>query len=220
MKRKLVKEEFELDFIVNAFRAGGPFMYVILLMLIIGLSIMMERILYILFRNKIDTTAFVNRILEFIQRENISNAIEFCNMSSAALPKITKAGLAEYGKSPKDIQDAFELAAMREIPKLEKRTHYLSTIANVATLLGLLGTIFGLITSFEAVANADASMKASLLSAGISQAMNTTAFGLIVAIPNMLAYSYIQEKTNELIDEINQNVTRVYKRLAAGRGNK
>jgi len=202
-----------LDFIVNAFRTGGPFMYVILLVLIAGLSIMIERIIYILFKNRIDTTAFVNRVLEFIQRENISHAIEFCSMSGAALPRITRAGLSEYGKSPAEIQNAFELAAMSEIPKLEKRTSYLSTIANISTLLGLLGTIFGLISSFEAVANADAAMKATLLSAGISQAMNTTAFGLIVAIPNMIAYAFLQEKTNEITDEITQNIQRVYKRL-------
>ena len=207
-----------MDFIVGAFRSGGPFMYVILFVLIVGLSIMIERIIFIMFRNRIDTTAFVNRILEFVQRENISHAIEFCSMSSAALPRITRAGLAEYGKSPADIQNAFELAAMSEIPKLEKRTSYLSTIANISTLLGLLGTIFGLISSFEAVATADASMKATLLSAGISQAMNTTAFGLIAAIPNMVAYSFLQEKTNEITEEITQNVQRVYKRLVAVRG--
>lgn len=171
-----------------------------------------------MFKNKIDTTAFVNRVLEFIQRDNISHAVEFCGMSQAVLPKITRAGLAEYGKSPAEIQNAFELAAMSEIPKLEKRTGYLSTIANISTLLGLLGTIFGLITSFEAVASADAAMKATILSAGISQAMNTTAFGLIVAIPHMLVYAFLQEKTNELTEEITQNVQRVYKRLIAVRG--
>lgn len=193
-------------------------MWPILLVLITGMAIMIERSLYILVTNRIDTTAFINRVLDFVQRDNIRSAIEFCSMSQAILPRITRAGLEEAGKSPAEIQNAFELATMREIPKLEKRTQYLSTIANIATLLGLLGTIFGLISSFEAVATADASMKASLLSGGISQAMNTTAFGLIVAIPCMIGYSIIQEKTNELIDEINQNVARVYKRLIAVKG--
>lgn len=204
-----------MDFVVNSFRAGGPFMYVILFVLITGFAIMIERAIYVLITNRIDTTSFVNRVLEFVQRDNARSAIEFCGMSSAVLPRITRAGLEEAGKSPAEIQNAFELAAMAEIPKLEKRTQYLATIANISTLLGLLGTIFGLITSFEAVATADASMKASLLSGGISQAMNTTAFGLIAAIPCMIGYSIIQEKTNGLIDEINQNVARVYKRLIA-----
>lgn len=193
-------------------------MYIILMVLITGFAIMIERGIYVLIKNKIDTTAFVNRVIDFVQRDNTRSAIEFCSVSNAVLPRITRAGLEEAGKSPAEIQNAFEVAAMAEIPKLEKRTQYLSTIANISTLLGLLGTIFGLITSFEAVATADASMKASLLSGGISQAMNTTAFGLIAAIPCMIGYSIIQEKTNELIDEINQNVSRVYKRLIAVKG--
>ena len=207
-----------MDFIVTAFRAGGPFMYVILFVLITGIAIIIERSIYILFRNRIDTTAFVNRVLEFIQHNNVKSAIDFCSVSNAALPNVTKAGLEEAGKGAADIQNAFDLAALAEIPKLEKRTQYLSTIANVATLLGLLGTIFGLIASFEAVATADASMKATLLSGGISQAMNTTAFGLIAAIPCMIGYAIIQEKTNELIDEINQNVARIYKKLITAKG--
>ena len=207
-----------MDFIVNFFRTGGSFMYVILLVFITGMAVMIERIIFIMVKNRIDTPAFINRVLEFIQRDNTRSAIEFCSVSSAILPRITRAGLEEAGKSAADVQNAFEIAAMREIPKLEKRTNYLSTIANISTLLGLLGTIFGLISSFEAVATADASMKATLLSGGISQAMNTTAFGLIAAIPCMIGYAVLQEKTNEIIDEINENVARVYKRLVSVKG--
>ncbi len=207
-----------LDTIVRFFQQGGGFMYAILGVLIVSIAIMIERFIYLSVKNRIDETAFVNRVLDFIQRGQINNAIEFCNMSRAALPQITRAGLEEFGKSASDIQNALELAAMSEIPKLEKRTPYLSMFANVATLLGLLGTIFGLIDSFEAVASADASQKATLLSAGISVAMNTTAFGLIAAIPALIGYSYLQEKTNELIDSINENVARIYRRLVeAGR---
>ena len=105
---------------------------------------------------------------------------------------------------------------MAEITKREKRTHYLSRIATVATLLGLVGTIIGRIQSFQAVACADSSQKAALLSAGISVAMNTTAFGLIVAIPCMVCHSYIQSRTNAIIDEINENVARIYHKLVEG----
>ncbi len=207
-----------LDTIVRFFQQGGGFMFAILGVLLISIAIMIERFIYLSVKNRIDEVAFVNRILDFIQKGQVSSAIEYCNMSKAALPQITKAGLEEFGKSPADIQNALELAAMSEIPKLEKRTPYLSMFANVATLLGLLGTIFGLINSFEAVASADASQKATLLSAGISVAMNTTAFGLIAAIPALIGYSYLQEKTNELIDSINENVARIYRRMvAAGR---
>lgn len=207
-----------MESVIGFFRDGGEFMYVILFILILGLSIIVERLLYISFKNRIDSTAFVNRVIELIQRGNINNAIEFCNMSNAALPRIVRAGLEEAGRSAKNIQNAFELAAMVEIPKLEKRTHFLATIANVATLMGLLGTIFGLIGSFQAVAQAEAALKAKLLTAGISVAMNTTAFGIITAIPCMLSHAYIQERTNEIVDDINQNVARVYRRLVALKG--
>jgi biopolymer transport protein ExbB/TolQ len=202
-----------LDYINLAFENGGPFMYIILITLAIGLAIMIERFIYVAIKNRIDTTAFVSRILELVKQGNIKSAINLCNQSKAALPVITKAGLQVYGENPKDVQNAFELAAMAELPKLERRTHYLSMIANVATLLGLLGTIIGLIQSFQAVANADSSQKAALLSAGISVAMNTTAFGLIVAIPCMVSHSFIQSKTNAIIDDINENVARLYQYL-------
>lgn len=204
-----------IDGVIRAFQQGGGFMYAILGVLIISLAIMVERFIFIGIRNRIDSTAFVNKIIELVQKGAISNAIELCSMSKAALPRITRAGLQEFGKNPNEIQNALELAAMSEIPKLEKRTPYLSMFANVSTLLGLLGTIFGLIASFEAVATADASQKATLLSAGISVAMNTTAFGLIAAIPALIGYSYIQEKTNELIDGINENVARIYRRMVS-----
>jgi len=199
-----------LEYISLAFKSGGPFMYVILGTLIVGIAIIVERFLFIGVKNRIDSTRFVNKVIELIQQKKIPSAVELCNRSQAALPAIAKAGLQEVGKSPREIQGAFELAAMAEIPRLEKRTHYLSMIANVATLLGLLGTIIGLIQSFQAVAAADSSQKAALLSAGISVAMNTTAFGLIVAIPSMVFHSYLQSKTNTIIDEINENVARIY----------
>jgi len=207
-----------LSEVIDFFRDGGSFMYVILLLFIAGMSIIVERVLYISFKNRIDTVAFVNRILELIQRGNYANAIEFCRMSQAALPRIVGAGLEEAGKRPKDIQQAFELASMIEIPKLEKRTAFLGAIANVATLMGLLGTIFGLISSFAAVANAPAAEKAMLLTAGISVAMNTTALGIIVAIPCMLAHSYLQEQTSAIKEQINVNVVRIYNRLITLKG--
>jgi len=206
-----------LEYINIAFKTGGPFMYIILATLIICLAIIIERFIFINIKNRIDTTKFVNKIIEFIQSGKVSSAVDLCRISNAALPTITKAGLQEYNKGPKEIQSAFELAAMSEIPKLEKRTHYLSMIANVATLLGLLGTIVGLIQSFQAVAGADSSQKAALLSAGISVAMNTTAFGLMVAIPSMVFHSYIQSKTNSIIDEINENIARIYQRLISSK---
>ena len=201
--------------IIKFFASGGPVMYVILFALLLGIVIIIERIIYVRFKSRIDTETFVNNIIEFIKKGNVNKAMEYCSMSNAALPKITKAGLEEHDKSASDIQNAMELAAMSEIPKLEKRTPYLSMIANVATLLGLLGTILGLIGAFSSVAHADAADKATLLTAGISLAMNTTAFGIIAAIPCLVGYSYLVEKTNELVDEINENAARLYRQMTS-----
>jgi biopolymer transport protein ExbB len=206
-----------LQGILRFFVDGGPVMYIILLTMIFGIVIIMERIFVIRFRNRIDTETFINRLIELVQAGNSSRAIDYCSMSDAALPKIAKAGLLEMHGKPADIQNAMELSAMVEIPKIEKRTGYLSMIANVATLLGLLGTILGLISAFAAVAHADAADKATLLTAGISVAMNTTAFGLIVAIPCLIAYTYLVETTNELVDEINENIARLYKNIISSR---
>jgi biopolymer transport protein ExbB/TolQ len=207
-----------MDGIIAFYRDGGGWMHAILLTLVFAVAVMVERFIYINFKNRIDTTAFVNKILELLQRGSVTSAVELCSVSKAALPRIAKAGLEEYGKSPEDIQQAMELAAMNELPKLEKRTNYLSLLANIATLLGLLGTIFGLIDSFKAVTAADASQKAALLAQGIAVAMNTTAFGLVVAIPTLVVYSMLNERSSAVVNEINENVARIYQRLIRGRG--
>ena len=106
------------------------------------------------------------------------------------------------------------------MPRLEKRTNYLATLANIATLLGLLGTIIGLIAAFTAVANADPSEKATMLSSSISVAMNTTAFGLISAIPLLLAYSMLQNKTNEIIDSLEMAGVKFLNLITLTRGQK
>ena len=113
-------------------------------------------------------------------------------------------GLMRYktSKSREDIESAMEESMLEVIPRLEKRTHYLATFANIATLLGLLGTIIGLIKAFTAVAQVDPALKAEILSTSISVAMNTTAFGLMAAIPLLLIYAVLQTKTTELTDSL------------------
>jgi biopolymer transport protein ExbB/TolQ len=113
-----------------------------------------------------------------------------------------------------DFEAAMEESIMEAIPRLEKRTHYLAMFANIATLLGLLGTIIGLIKAFTAVAQVDPSLKAEILSTSISVAMNTTAFGLIVAIPLLFSYTVLQTKTTEIIDSLEMTVVKFVNHLA------
>ena len=203
-----------MDFLISFFKSGGVFMYVILALGLWGFAIIIERFIVIYFVNRIDSKAFTNQIVQYIRDDKIDKALALCDRSKAALPKIVRGGLEEADLDAEGIQNALELRGLTVLPKLEKRTGFLSMTANVATLLGLLGTIWGLIQSFQAVAHADASQKAALLTGGIAMALNTTAFGLIVTIPIMFFYAILLEKTNSAIDEINENVGVIYQALA------
>jgi biopolymer transport protein ExbB/TolQ len=118
-----------------------------------------------------------------------------------------------------DFEAAMDESIMEAIPRLEKRTHYLAMFANIATLLGLLGTIIGLIKAFTAVAQVDPSMKAEILSTSISVAMNTTAFGLIVAIPLLFFYTVLQTKTTEIVDSLEMTVVKFVNHLSRAQQN-
>jgi len=193
--------------IIGFFKAGGLFMFPIMLILAIGTAIIIERFKF-LKRTWTDGNVLWAKLEESIKSKRIDDAIRECSLSDAALPKVLSAGLekAKTVKLNKDsreeLENHLEEAMLDVIPQLERRTHYLPTLANVATLLGLLGTIIGLIQSFQSIAVADPSQKAFLLAQGVSVAMNTTAFGLIVAIPIMLCYSYIQSRTIKTVDAL------------------
>jgi len=193
--------------IIGFFKAGGFFMFPIMLILAIGTAIIIERFKF-LKRTWTDGNVLWAKLEESIKSKRIDDAIRECSLSDAALPKVLAAGLekAKTVKLNKDsreeLENHLEEAMLDVIPQLERRTHYLPTLANVSTLLGLLGTIIGLIQSFQSIAVADPSQKAFLLAQGVSVAMNTTAFGLIVAIPIMLCYSYIQSRTIKTVDAL------------------
>ncbi|KZZ62079.1 MotA/TolQ/ExbB proton channel family protein, partial [Oleiphilus sp. HI0123] len=141
-------------------------------------------------------------LLPILRKRDYPKALKFANDSQAAIAAIMGAGLSRLlnNANRDEIEFAMEEGLMETLPRLEKRTQYLATLANVSTLLGLLGTIIGLIAAFTAVANADPAEKASLLSQSISVAMNTTAFGLMAAIPLLLCHAVLQTKTNEIVD--------------------
>jgi biopolymer transport protein ExbB len=137
-------------------------------------------------------------------QSNYEGVLNFAKQNQAPITRIIGAGIGRLRQSQRreDIEYAMEEGMMESTPRLEKRTSYLATLANISTLLGLLGTIIGLIAAFSAVASADPSEKASLLSQSISVAMNTTAFGLIAAIPLLICHSVLQTKTTEIIDSM------------------
>jgi len=191
-----------IETIVRFFQEGGLFMYPIAVVLIIGLAIAVERYIYLSAAKRSNRAAFDAGILPILRKKDYKSALQFSNDSNTPIAAIVGAGLSRLlgNSSREEVEFAMEEGLMETLPRLEKRTQYLATLANVSTLLGLLGTIIGLIAAFTAVANADPAEKASLLSQSISVAMNTTAFGLMSAIPLLLFHAVLQTKTNEIVD--------------------
>jgi len=189
--------------IVKFFQEGGFFMYPIALVLALGIAVAVERWLF-LTRELYSNRKMWDQIMPLLQSGKYPQAQSATGKSDVAISKILNYGLSRIksARRREDIEMAMEEGLMEAIPRLERRTHYLSAFANIATLLGLLGTIIGLIQAFTAVANAAAAEKAELLSSSISVAMNTTAFGLIVAIPLLLIYSVLQSKTTQIVDSL------------------
>jgi len=196
-------EENALETVVRFMQEGGTFMYIILVVFVFGLAIAIERFI-VLSTVKRKNQVMWDEILPHLKRGEFSKAEKITNSSTSDIGRILTYGIEQsnLGKRHDDIELAMEEGLMEVLPKLEKRTPYLATFANIATLLGLLGTIMGLISAFTAVANVDPSEKANLLSASISVAMNTTAFGLMAAIPLLLAFSFLQTKTTVIVDSL------------------
>lgn len=192
-----------MDTIVRFFQEGGAFMLPIGIVLALGLAITLERYLFLISATTTNKKAF-KQIEPLLAKQMFSQVIELTQNSKAPIARVIGAGISRLSVSPRreDIEYAMEEGLMETMPRLEKRTPYLGTLANIATLLGLLGTIIGLIAAFSAVATAEPSEKASMLSQSISVAMNTTAFGLISAIPLLLFHSLLQTKTTEIIDSM------------------
>lgn len=189
--------------LVQFFQSGGPFMYAILVVFALGVAIALERFLVIT-----STQSKTNRVWQsltpMLRANDFGRAEAMLQTQSTPLARVLQYGVAKLRSNAKreSIESAMEEGIMEVMPELEKRTHYLATLANIATLLGLLGTIIGLIQAFTAVASADPAEKADLLSASISVAMNTTAFGLSAAIPLILIHSFLATKTTRLVDAI------------------
>lgn len=187
--------------VVKFFQDCGLFIYPSLLIMAIGISIAIERLIF-LNRTRSANRKVWAQVLPLLQSGRFKEVHGVTEHSDAAIGKIVSNGLARM-QSPgrrEDIDAAMEEGMMEIVPRLEKRTHYIATFANVITLVGLLGTIIGLIKGFTAVAQVNPAEKAELLSASISIAMNNTAFALMVAIPFLLIHSFLQARTSEIVD--------------------
>jgi biopolymer transport protein ExbB/TolQ len=201
---------------MHHFQEGGWGMYPILLFQVLAIGIIVERSIFV-YKCSINKDVFLATMQKCILAGDVGRAIKMCSAANAPLARIVKAGLMKVNRPDAEVQAAMDEAALRELPKVEERTGYLALLANLAMLSGLLGTVTGLIAAFGAVANADASSKATMLAKGISEAMNCTAFGLLAAIVALIGFALLNGKTQHLLDDINGATVQVVNLVVSNR---
>lgn len=201
--------------------SGWIFMWILLVVAGFMIAIAIERSYYIYLRSNIDASKFMTQIRKWAAKRDYKRAIALCQkMEDKALPQVVLAGLqraSEMNKpSLRAVQNAVDEGTLEVIPRLQARTNYLSMIGNVATLIGLMGTIYGLIIAFRSVSapGIDVAEKSRLLAHGISVAMNTTLSGLAIAIPSILMYTVLHNKTTQIIDEIDEHSVKLINLIA------
>lgn len=213
--------EFWHSFIPGA-GSGWLFMWALLIIAGFMITIAIERTNYIYIKSNIDAAKFMAYIRKLVSEHNYKKAIQLCRSANGkALPHIVLSGLMQASRQKKvsaaAIQNAVDEGTLEVIPKLQARTNYLAMIGNIATLVGLMGTIYGLILSFRSVSapGIDAAEKSRLLAQGISVSMNTTLTGLAVAIPAILIYTILNNKTTRIIDEIDEHTVKLINLIAS-----
>ena len=200
-----------LELTAGWFRSGGPFMWALLFFLACAAAVMIERLIFLYFVCPRDTSGLVNKLKTALadgKTDEAANLLKGKSSPTLALLSVAVDGFAA-GYTPADIQEDIEETAIGQIHRFSVRLNYLSLFANVATLVGLLGTITGLMQSFTALGAVEAAQKAEMLAAGISQAMITTAFGLIVAVPCMVVYTVFANRQSLLVKDLDESTVRL-----------
>ncbi|MEZ4650286.1 MAG: MotA/TolQ/ExbB proton channel family protein [Candidatus Eisenbacteria bacterium] len=200
------------------FRNGGPFMFVILAIGVVALAIILERFWTIGRAGSIDSRKLLKDLEGRISQGDLVGALSLSKQVNGPVAHVASSVLSSDMRNDDRIYNAAESAATIVLPPLSRRLALLGVLANTATLLGLLGTIFGLTTAFSAVGAADPAQRSAFLAAGISQALNTTSFGLIVAIPTLLAHSFLVGKVESIVEQVEETTARITQAiLRAGR---
>jgi biopolymer transport protein ExbB/TolQ len=183
-------------------KSGEPFLFANMLLAAIGLGLIIQRIYSLWFKYGMSTDALLKQVMGFVESGSYARALQLCNSRPHPLTVVFKAALLRANRSEREIRRAVEMAAVQELPKLRRGTGYLPQMSNVATLLGLIGTIRGLIISFSGVGGADAAVRQSVLSQGISIAFYNTFFGLVVAVSIIAVYMFILGRQNKLLSQM------------------
>jgi biopolymer transport protein ExbB/TolQ len=206
-----------MNFIINAFREGGVFMYFILIFGVMTCALIVERFRSLYTNFKEPSADFRTNLLNYFHRNDLAGATTYAQTAGAGTiaAKIAAVGIKirTEGGSEEELQARMDETLSAEITKVDKMTGFLAMFGNVSTLLGLLGTISGMIRSFAGVASANPADRATMLSKGISEAMNCTAFGLLVAIPALVAYAFLQNRTDKIVTSLTATTTEVFNDL-------
>ena len=198
-----------LDNLHEFFAAGGPFMYLNIISSITAVAIIIERTIS-LFRYGVNVAPFMNQLVRLVRENQIDRAVKLCSAApNAALARVLRAGLTRANRGEQEVATAMEETILEVTPLIQKRIQSLWSLANIATLMGLIGTITGLIRSFAALGRASPAQKAELLSKGISEAMNNTAFGLGIAVSCITAHLLLSNKAKGMIEDIELNAMRL-----------
>jgi biopolymer transport protein ExbB len=198
---------------------GGPMMYLIILSSAIAFGVVIERI-YNLSRARIDADKFMDAVMSVMKRNKIIEAIELCNRTPGPIAHIVKAGILKHDRSKHEIKEAIDEAAQLEVPRLEAHLPVLATIAHVTPLLGLLGTVTGMIKAFQVIqlkASAMAPVNPGDLAGGIWEALLATMAGLSVAIPTYVAYNYLVNRVDNLVYDMERSATDLTNLLSSKR---
>jgi biopolymer transport protein ExbB/TolQ len=197
------------------FNSGGPFMWVILVVLAISTAVVLERVFFYFFVCRTNSQRLVYDLIKALNSGNKEQAKQLVEKGSSPLILLLRTAIQRFcdGMSVAEIEEGLQEVAILEMPRMTQRLNYLSLFANIATLLGLLGTISGLQSSFSSLAEVEASKKATLLAAGIAEAMNCTAFGLMVAVPCMICYTWLYNKQAQLTKAIDDSVIKTLNQI-------
>ncbi len=192
------------------FKDGGPFMFVNVATSAVAIAIILERFLVLAFRLNLNAPPFMEQVQKLVLSGNVDRAVKLCGAApNAALAKVVRAGLSRANRGDHEVARALEEAVLEATPSISKRIASLWSLANIATLVGLIGTITGLIGTFKSLGAASPEMKQLMLSKGISEAMNNTAFGLTIAVACIVAHLMLTSKAKTMIEEIEYNALRL-----------
>jgi biopolymer transport protein ExbB/TolQ len=199
-----------LEGIVGFFKEGGPFMFVNIFWLACAIAVIIERVVTLMFRYNLNAPPFMEQITKLVLTGNPDRAVKLCGAApNAPLAKVIRAGLTRANRGELEVAKAVEESVLENTPHISARIQWLWSLANIATLMGLIGTIVGLIGTFKSLGNVPADQKQALLSKGISEAMNNTAFGLGIAVTCIIFHLFLTAYAKRMIEVVELNAMKL-----------